>query len=88
MILNSKYKPKSEKYKLLYNNKLQTTQPDLNTKPNIITNTCVTLYLSVHEPTQLTTGSIQVSRVLGGPGQKLTRIEIYKIFSTQSGLNP
>jgi len=39
----------------------------------------------VGEPIQLTTDS---TRVLGGPSQKLTRIEIYKKISTQPSLNP
>jgi len=48
----------------------------------------VTLYLRVGEPTRLTMGSIRVSRVLGEPGQKLTRIKICKKISTQPSLNP
>jgi len=48
----------------------------------------VTLYLRVGEPTRLTMGSTRVSRVLGGPGKKSTRIEICKNFSTQPSLNP
>ena len=36
MMLNFKYKPISQKYKLIYNNKLKTTQLDPNAKPNII----------------------------------------------------
>jgi len=39
MILNCKYKPKLQKYKLLCNNKLQTTQSDPNTKFNTIKKT-------------------------------------------------
>jgi len=82
MMLNSKYKLKSQKYKLLSNNKLWTTQSDSNAKSNIIKNTCVTLYLWVGSPIRLTTGSTQVSQVLGGLGKKLTRTEICKIFWT------
>jgi len=40
----------------------------------------VTLYLWVGSPIRLTTGSTQVSQVLGGLGKKLTRTEICKIF--------
>ena len=47
MILNSEYKPKSQKYKLLSNNKLQTTQHYPNANCIIIKNTYVTLYLRV-----------------------------------------
>jgi len=48
----------------------------------------VTLYLQVGEPTRFTTGSTRVSRVLGEPGQKLTRIEICKKISTEPDPNP
>jgi len=44
--------------------------------------------LQVGEPTQLTTGSTQMSQVLDEPGQKSTRIEICKKISTQPGPNP
>jgi len=54
---------------------------------NLTKNTCVTLYLRVSEPTRFTTGSTWVSRVLGEPSQKSTRIEICKKISTQRGLN-
>jgi len=47
---------------------------------------CVTI--RVGGPTRLTTGSTQMSRVLGGPDKKLTRIDIYKKNSTQPGPNP
>jgi len=47
----------------------------------------VTIYLWVGESIQLTTGSIKVSRVLGGSSQKLTRIEICKKISTQHNPN-
>ena len=46
-MLNSKYKSKLQKYKLLFNDKLQTTQPNSNAKFNIIKNTYVTLHLQV-----------------------------------------
>jgi len=48
----------------------------------------VTLYLRVGEPTRLITGLTQMSWVLSDPGQKSTRIEIYKKISTQLGPNP
>jgi len=44
--------------------------------------------LSTGWSTRLTTGSTQMSRVLNEPGQKLTRIEIYKKISTQPDPNP
>jgi len=66
----------------------KTIQPDPNAKINLTKNTCVTLYLQVGSPTRLTTGSIGVSRVLDGPSQKSTRIEICKKISTQPGPNP
>ena len=44
-MVNFKYKPKSQKYKLMSNNKLQTIQSDQNEKFNIIKNTCV-IFLS------------------------------------------
>jgi len=47
---------------------------------------CVTI--QVGGPTRLTTGSTRVSRVLGGPSQKLTRTDICKKISTQPGPNP
>jgi len=42
----------------------------------------VIFYLQVGESTRLTTGSIRVSRVLGGSGKKLICIEICKKIST------
>jgi len=41
-------------------------------------NICGTLYLQVGELTRLTTGSIRMKWVLGGPSQKLIRIKICK----------
>jgi len=43
----------------------------------------VTLYLRVNEPTRLTTGSTQVSRVLNESSKKLIHIKIYKKNLTQ-----
>jgi len=42
--------------------------------------------MRVGEPTRLTMGSTQVSRVLDELGKKSTRIKICKKFSTQLGL--
>jgi len=42
----------------------------------------------VGEPTQLTTNSIRVSQILGGPDQKLICIKICKKYSTQPDPNP
>jgi len=47
----------------------------------------MTFYLRVDEPIRLTTGSIRVSKVLSGLGQKFTRTEICRKISTQSDLN-
>jgi len=44
--------------------------------------------LRVGELTRLNTGSTRVSRVQGEPGQKSTRIEIYKKNLIQPGTNP
>jgi len=43
----------------------------------------VTLYVWVSEPTQFTTGSTRVSRVLDGLDQKSTCIKVCKRISTQ-----
>jgi len=56
----------------LYNNKLQTTQPDPIAKPNIIENTWITCYLRVGSLTQPTTSSTWMDWVTGGSSQKLT----------------